>query len=328
MRNAILALAVVTLAATAAPAEDGWAAKMFKKDGTTHDFGNVPRGTQLFHRFTITNIYAVRMEITDIHVGCNCVTATASKRVLEPHETATIDVNMDAKRFTGEKTVVVKVTVGPEFVSTAELKVTANSRTDIVFNPSQIAFGNVTAGQTPDQTIEIEYAGQLAFKISEVVAKDMPLDATVEESYRRQGQVGYKIKVALKPTVPPGLFKEEIYLKTNDPSSPLVPVLVEANVQPAVSLSASAFNLGAVKVGETVTRRVVVKGNKPFKILAVDGTGDGVAAVELPKDAAAQQVVSFKCQFAKDGEFKRELKIKTDLQEAPLVVTIEGSATK
>src|SRR6478672_698447 len=158
MRNAILALVVVTAAATAAPAQDAWATKMFK-DGTSHDFGNVPRGTQLFHRFTITNIYAVRMEITSIHPGCACTTATASKRVLEPRETATIDVTMDAKRFTGSKAVSIRVTVGPEYTSTAELKITANSRADVVFNPSQITFGNVQAGQTPDQTIEIEYAG-------------------------------------------------------------------------------------------------------------------------------------------------------------------------
>jgi hypothetical protein len=38
--------------------------------------------------------------------------------------------------------------------------------------------------------------------------------------------------------------------------------------------------------------------------------------------------VSFKCTPSQDGEFKRELKIKTDLQDAPLVVTIEGKAAK
>jgi Protein of unknown function (DUF1573) len=326
MRNAILALMVVTLTATAAPAQ-AWAEKMFK-EGTTHDFGNVPRGTELFHQFKITNIYAVRMEVVSIHSGCNCTTATCSKRVLESHETATIDVSMDAKRFTGAKTVLVRVTVGPEYTSAAELKVTANSRADVVFNPSQISFGNVNVGQTPDQTIDLEYAGKLDFKISEVVAKDLPLDVSFVEAYRRPGQVGYKVKVVLKSSVPAGLFKDNVYLKTNDPASPMVPLLVEANVQTAVSLSANSFNLGTVKVGDAVTRRVQVKGNKPLKILSVEGVGNGVEVVDLPAAATDRQTVTFKCQFIKDGEFKRELKIKTDLQEAPLIVTIEGSAAK
>src|SRR5947209_7555314 len=80
MRKAILTLLVVALGTSTAPAQ-GWAEKMFK-EGLTHDFGTVPRGAQLFHKFTITNIYAVRMEITQVKSGCGCVTATATKRVL------------------------------------------------------------------------------------------------------------------------------------------------------------------------------------------------------------------------------------------------------
>jgi len=57
MNKALLTLIVVAATATSAPAQ-GWAEKMFK-DGLTHDFGTVPHGAQLFHRFTMTNIYAV-----------------------------------------------------------------------------------------------------------------------------------------------------------------------------------------------------------------------------------------------------------------------------
>src|ERR1700722_7301313 len=117
MRKAVLTLTILALASSPALAQ-GWAEKMFK-DGLTHDFGTVPRGAQLFHRFTITNIYAVRMEITSVTAGWRCGTPTALKKVLEPRESTTIDINMDAKRFTGAKTVAVRVTVGPEYVSSA-----------------------------------------------------------------------------------------------------------------------------------------------------------------------------------------------------------------
>ena len=81
------------------------------------------------------------MEITSITPGCGCITATASKRVLEPNVKATLDVNMDARRFVGGKTVIIRVTVGPEFISSAEVKVTALSRADVVFNPGDVGFG-------------------------------------------------------------------------------------------------------------------------------------------------------------------------------------------
>src|SRR5205085_1496256 len=152
----------------------------------------------------------------------------------------TIDVNMDARRFTGPKTVGIRVTVGPEYTSSAEIKVTANSRADIVFNPGQVTFGAVTLGQTATQTIDVEYAGVLNWQVSEVIAKDAPVDVTIKELYRRPGQVGYQLQVTL-PT------------------------------------------------------------------------------------AAPVQTVTFKCQFDNPGAFKRELKIKTDLQDVPVPVVIEGT---
>ncbi len=326
MRNAILAVAVVALGAAGAPAQ-GWAEKMFK-DGLTRDFGSVPRGAQLLHRFPITNIYAVRMDITGIVPGCSCVTANASKRVLEPRETAYIDVSMDARRFTGPKTVAIRVTVGPEYTSSAEIKVTANSRADIVFNPGEVNLGTVAAGAAPAQAVDVEYAGALNWTVSEVVvAKDVPVETELTELYRRPGQVGYRLTVKLKPAAAPGDLKQYVYLKTNDPAGSLVPVLVEARVQAAVTVSPERLTLGGVKAGDALTRRVVVRGAKPFRIVGVDGLGEGVTLGAEPAAAAAEvQTVTFKCQFEKPGEVRRELKIKTDLQETPVVVTLEGSS--
>jgi hypothetical protein len=295
-------------------------------DGLSHDFGSVPYGAQLLHKFRITNIYAVRMEITGIKAGCGCVNAEPKKRVLESRESTEIEVSMDARRFKGPKTVGIRVSVGPEFISSAELRVTANSRPDIVFNPGQVSFGNVVRGQAAVQTIDVEYAGSLAWQVTEVVSRDMPLDVSFKELYRRPGQAGYQVKVALKPDVPLGALKGDIFLKSNDPASPLVAILVEANVQSALTVSPATLALGTVKVGETLTRRVVVRGSQAFRVLGIEGGGEGVTFEPLPASAAAAQILTFKCQFAKPGDFKREVRIRTDLQQPPVGVTIEGNA--
>jgi hypothetical protein len=327
MRNGILVVLALTLGAATAPAQ-GWAEKMFKGE-TSHDFGTVPRGAQLVHRFTITNIYAVRMEVTNLKSGCGCVSASAAKRVLEPRESSTIEVRMDARRFTGPKTVAVRVTVGPEYISSAELKVTANSRADVVFNPGQVSFGTVTRGQTPAQVIDVEYAGTLNWQVTEVLAREVPYAATVKEVYRRPGQVGYRLTVTIKPDAPLGALKHELFLKTNDLASPLVSVLVEANVQTGLSVSPSVLRLDTVKVNTNLLRRVSLRGNKPFLVLGVNGLGKGIALGAPPgKVPAAVQTLTFTCNFADPGAFKRELKIKTDLQDAPVVVTVEGTAEK
>lgn len=327
MRYAFWALVTLAITTTSAPAQ-GWAEKMFK-GGLSHEFGTVPRGAQLIHRFPITNIYAVRMEITNVKSGCGCVTATAEKRVLEPRETSYIEVRMDGRRFAGAKTVGIRVTVGPEYISSAELKVVANARADIVFNPGEVNFGTVTRGQTPTQSVDVEYAGALAFQVSEVVAKDVPYSVTFKENYRQPGRVGYKLLVTLKPDTPVGAQKHEVFLKTNDPASPLVPVLVEANVQSSVTVTPSLLALGAVKTDTPLIRRVVVRGNRPFRITGVDGLGTGIdLGAPLSEKDEAIQFVTFKCQFGAAGSFQRELKVRTTIQEDPVTVVIEGTAAK
>lgn len=325
-RHALLALFVAAFGAAPVSAQSAWAEKMFK-DGMNHDFGSVPRGAQLSHRFVITNIYAVRMEITSIKSGCGCVSATSPKRVLEPRESTTIDVTMDARRFTGPKTVGITVTVGPDFISSAQLRVSANSRADIVFNPGQVSFGTVTRGQQASQVIDVEYAGVLDWQVTEASAKDLPVEVSLNELYRRPGQVGYRVRVTLKPDAPVGVLKGDLFLKTNDPASPLLPVLVDGVIQSNLTVAPATLSLGVVKIGETQRRRVVVRGNKPFRVLGVEGLGEGMSLDPSPSTAPAPvQVVSFKCVFRKAGDFKNEVKIKTDMQDAPVVVTIDGSA--
>jgi hypothetical protein len=333
MRNGILALLVLGLTTATAPAQ-AWAEKMFK--GTlTHDFGTQPHGAQLVHKFTITNIYAVRMEITNVKSGCGCVTATPAKRVLEARESTEIVVRMDARRFTGPKTVGVRVSVGPEFVSSAELRVTANSRPDVVFNPGEVNFGSVTRGQTPAQTIDVEYAGALDWQVTEAIARDTPFEVAVSELYRRLAadnktrQVGYQLKVTLKPDAPMGSLKHDVFLKTNDPASPVVSVLVEANVQSAVTVSPAALSLGAVKLDSPQTKKVVIRGSKPFHVTEVEGLSEGVElGVPLATADALIQTITFKIQLGKEGEFRKELKIKTTLQDSAVNFTLDGMGVK
>src|SRR4051812_929556 len=105
MRKGMLALLVLALGSAAAPAQS-WADNLFDKDPATktpipfHDFGSVPRGAQLYHRFEMTNIYAVPLQIVDVHTSCGCATATPSTRVLASREKGYIEVSMDGRRFT------------------------------------------------------------------------------------------------------------------------------------------------------------------------------------------------------------------------------------
>ncbi len=328
MRTAIVTLMLVLGSVPTARAQNSaWADKLFK-GVTEHDFGNVPRGAQLHHRFYLTNIYAVDLQLINVRTSCGCVTATPATKVVRTKQTTYIDVNMDARKFTGAKAISIYVTVGPEYVSTATLKVSANSRADVVFNPGQINFGVVAKGQKAQQVIDVEYAGVLAWQVTEVSAGTAPLDVALAELYRRPGQVGYRLTVTLKPEAPAGQLKYELHVKTNDKLSPVLPVLVEATVQAALSVSPTLVALDRVKVNEARTQKVIVRGNKPFRILAVAGQGDGVSAA-FDRATTTMHIVTVTFRPAMPGSVSKPLQIKTDLDgQTSATVTVEATAAE
>jgi Protein of unknown function (DUF1573) len=334
MTKLMFTLVAVALSAgpvLAQPPATAWADKIFM-NRTAHDFGTVAHGAQLKYSFPVKNIYAVPLKFTLVRPGCGCVTATPSKDVLQPQEEGTLDITMNTRVFTGAKNVTIYVTVGPEYISTAVLKVTAVARSDVVFNPGEVNFGVVNQGQQPSQTVEIEYAGMLDWRVEKVIVPaDAPLKVTCEEKYRQPpagnqaGRVGYKMVVTLLGEAPAGVLKHEVLLKTNDPASESLNVAVEGNVQSALRVAPSQVNLGTLKLGETKTFKVQVVGNRPFHITDVKTDGKEVS-VELPQQALQAHYLTLRCQPISLGELKRVITIVTDLEKGASV-TVNLQAT-
>jgi hypothetical protein len=256
------------------------------------------------------------------------VRAWPSKRILQPNEKAILSVEMDGRRFVGHKTVRLWVTVGPLYVSTIPLTVTAFSRSDIVCNPGEVAFGSVAPGRTPSATLDVEYAGSLAWRVSEaVVPKGAPFEATLKQLHRGPGQVAYQLKVSLKKDAEPGQFRENIFLKTNDPDAGLLPVLVKGNIQSPLEAVPATLHLSEVKGGETLTRRVLIRSSNPLKIVGIEGP-DAVTLGEPPLPNQLQTVTLQIVPPRQAGPFHYEVKLKTDLQDTPVVVMIDGIVSK
>ncbi len=321
------ALFLLVAAATTCSAEDRWGEKLFNGD-LVCDFGTVAHGAELYHPFKITNIYQVPLDIADLRVSCGCVTATAAQKTLQPKESTIIEARMDTTRFTGVKAVSIYVSIaGKGYSSSAELKVSANIRQDVVFNPGQIDLGAVNQGETVSRKIDIDYAGALAgtWQITEVMTNNAPVETSIKEIQRNPGRVGYQAVITLKKDAPVGALKQEIFFKTNDPSSPLVPAFVLATIQAPVTVTPGKLSLGTIGMDSEVVMKVVVRANKPVKIISVEGSDEEASVEKLPTETADNHRLTIHCKPGHTGDFKRVLKIHTDGQDAPVEVLIEGS---
>jgi hypothetical protein len=329
MRKIVLALiAVAWFHSFSFAQQPAWADKLFAGD-IAHDFGGVLRGAQLKYSFKMTNIYKVPLDITDVRVSCGCVKAEASVKSLQPNESGTINIFMDGRQFNGAKTVRVFVTVGPKFVSTATLTVSANARGDVAFSPSEIDFGNLQRGQTPVRPIEIEYTGSLVdWRVIEIVKNSSaPFELKVEELPRAvngPARRGYRIQATMKAAPSTGSFKQEVVLKTNDPAVPALTFNIVGNVQAGLAVSPSPILLKDLKVGESQTKKVFVRAARPFRIVGIDGQGEGIT-VEFPNRQDSTQILTVNIAPTKAGDLRRQLMIRTDLDGEQTPLRIEAT---
>src|SRR5207244_7771478 len=122
------------------------------------------------------------------------------------------------------------------------------------------------------------------WKITEVFAGTYPFDVKFSEVSRGgplRGGAEYQVDVTLHANAAPGAISEQITLKTNDPTNPLIHVGVTGTIAAPLELAPNKVRLEAKVGGEVVSQRVLVRAAKPFKVLGVDGA-EGALTVELP----------------------------------------------
>jgi hypothetical protein len=335
-------LALVVLPAVASAQEQGWAAKFFQGE-LNHNFGNVPWGAQLTHKFTITNIYNVPFVVEDATVSCGCVSVKKPAGVIPPRGTAELEANMDTRKAgaTGKPKIVnvfVRLSSVPQnpgekvFASSTVLSVQCLAQTNIRYSHEKMQFGVVNLGQQGQSQLFIEHFVAPGFDITGVVPHNEPVDVTVEKVQPRMGGlVGYRVVATLKTNAPAGEIKYEVQLKTNDPVTPVLDVVMEGIIQAPLVASPNNRNVGNVKVGEVVSMNVVIRGQpgKAFKVMKVEGEGDGFKAKFQSTQAAPAHVIQIDFVPEKAGKISKTLTIKTDLPgDLSANVVVEGTGVQ
>ncbi len=301
----------------------GWANTVFAEK--SHDFGPVPRGGIVRHPFVLTNRLNVPISITNLRVSCGCTSGTASASVVPPGKTATVEAQMDTRNFVGRKstTLFVAVMAGAEQVEIG-LGVSSLILSDVVLNPGSVDFGMIGRGQSPAQVLSIDRIGKPDWRITKMVSGSKALNASLQETKRVNGEVGYQLTVSLKPDAPAGIVRDEIRLVTNDPETPGIPVWINGQVKGDLSATPSLLNLGNATSAAGAQGKFIVRSSKPFAIARIDGAGDGFKLAAADAGKRPVQVVTLTYNPAEGqsrGDLHKTFRIVTDLPgEAPLDV--------
>jgi hypothetical protein len=308
---AIAVLITSSLSANAVQAQE-WATKMFET--TDHDFGSVARGATAEYRFVLSNLYMENVHITGVASSCGCTTPRVEPDELRTYEKGAIVAHFNTDRFQGQRGATLTVSIDRPYPAEVQLHVKGYIRNDVAFEPGSVQLGDIARGAMPQRRITVTHDGWGEWKILDVRGINSHVSADLVETGRNYNQVSYALNVQLNRDAPVGYLNEQIVLVTNDPQSPQIPLKVEGHVESPITVSPATLFLGVVESGNRVTKQLVVKGKKPFRIVSIT-CNDGSFEFGKENDATAKAIHVIPVTFVASGstgKIQRSIHITTD----------------
>ncbi len=303
-------------------AQGGEAERFFSE--RTKDFGTVPFGPVLVHHFKLTNTSNQTVYISGARVSCGCVAASVGANTLAPGASTYVTANMDTKRFVGPKEVIVYVSFsrpGGEVT----LSVRANRNDSFSKSGETLTLGHVRKGAEGTGSLQVTMRNDPYFELKGAASSTDFVKANYKLIRRDRTEVVYEVSAMLLPGLDTGSWTTEILFASSNPSVPTIRVPVAVDVVAPITATPASVQFHAVKVGDTKEMSVVVKGDKPFKILDVKG-GDGlITAVADGVESKQAHVVRLVFQPNSAGDMAKSITVVTDSgTEAQVIILVRG----
>jgi hypothetical protein len=292
-----------------------WAKKMFKI--SEHDFGTVASGAKAEYEFELENIYLEDIHVSYAYASCGCTSVRVENPLVKTYDKGKIVAHFNTDTFRGQRGATLTVVIDQPFEAQVQLQVKGYIRGDVVVNPGSVQLGSIDLGTPVDKTVVVNYAGRSDWKILNVKSSNPNITANVTETGRNYGQVSYVVSVHLDKAAAAGYLNDQLMLVTNDARTSQIPVLVEGHVQAGITVSPTALFMGVVKPGEKVTKQLVVKGKKPFRVLGIS-CDDPSFQFDTSKEDVAKELHLIPVTFSAGtdaGKVVKTIKIKTDQGE-------------
>ena len=144
---------------------------------------------------------------------------------------------------------------------------------------------------------------------------------------RDHGEVVYEVSATLKPGLDTGTWTTDLVFNTSSDQLPSVRLPLFVDVVSAITATPAAVQFPMVKVGDKKEMSVVVRGDKPFKILDVKG-GDGLVSAKADGTESKQaHVVRIVFSPSEAGDLIKTLTVVTDNgTEGRVTIPVRGKA--
>ncbi|MHB8972560.1 MAG: DUF1573 domain-containing protein [Pirellulaceae bacterium] len=324
MYRLLIVGALVIASLTPAASAQSWARKMFKT--TEHDFGTVAKGAKSEYDFEFQNIFEEDLHIVGVRSSCGCTEPHVTVQSLKTWDKSAIRAVFNTRSFIGSRSATLTVIIDKPYYAEVQLSVRGYIRSDVLFTPGSVAFGEIEQGLAAERTVSVSYTGRSDWAIVDVRSANSSFEVELLDGERNFGRVTYKMLVRLKVDAPPGYLQDQLTIVTNDSYNGSLELPVEGRIVSPLTVSPASLFLGVLKPGDTVQKKLFVKGTKPFKILSIECEGDCFKFQTSDKSTAAHMVPLTFTAGNTPGKLSQKIEIKTDLG-AGATTTCLASAT-
>ena len=309
---------------------DSWSDQII--DTKKIDFGVVATGSATKQLVEIKNVLTQTIHISGIRTSCPCVQWKmpdgVSHRYLQPGESCILEVMLDTQKFRQKRDANLMITMDAPRYAEHSIPVSAYIRTDVVFNPGMIRFGEVELGKPGQSVVDIAYAGRPDWDIVDVKFENPALKASLSKPERSAGLINYRLTMALNETAKAGRIRDVVTLVTNDKTNPFIPLMIDGIIVPDITVSPSILKVGTIATGKSSRVQVALKGKTPFQIESIECE----AMANSFRASISDSVRPFHLvpiEFSGDsggvGAFNEELVIRIVGRPEPLLVTVTGA---
>lgn len=283
----------------------------------SHNFGDVAVASKTEFRFPIHNTTGRTMHVREVRTSCGCTSPSVETHYIEPGQTGFILAKFNTGTHRGQKGANLTVVIDQPFFTEVRLRVDGYIRQDLVFHPGAIDFGKQARGQELTQSAKIMYAGRSDWAVVDVLTTKPWIAVDVKQESRTGQNSVYLLTVKLSADAPAGYFRDELVVVTNDRTRPRVPLLISGELESELTISPQSIAGGSVKPGETIEKKLVIRGKEAFIVDSIEAKGWQVT-FEPVTEAKTTHIINVR--FAPDGN-------ATGQMSSPVIVKTSGGMT-
>ena len=249
-----------------------------------HHFGDVYRGQQLSYAFPFTNKGEGVLHIRSIHAACGCVGAKVEPQdSFPPGASGRIVFTLDTSLFAGPLLRTITVDSNVPAPSTITLSVAATIKEEVSAQPSMVSFSGIQKGSTKSQSLKLllkerappiqgAQKDETPFKVTGVTSDSPHIEAVVVGGADKAAATGpVTLQVTLKPTMPPGSFKNKITVANNSTYLKELIVPVVGEIEGHIKVSTQYVEFGVVTAPAEVRRTLELQSaTQPLKVTKID----------------------------------------------------------